>query len=68
MPERVDPVRVVEVGVDAEDLTEAGTDIVEESFGEASALAKPLASSQSGQRSLEVGGISSNWLLVRRSI
>ena len=44
VPEGIDPVRVVEMGVDAEDLTEAGADVVQESFGEACALAEPVTS------------------------
>ncbi len=46
MPERVDPVRVVEMGIDTEDLTKARTAVVKKRLREASALAKPVAASQ----------------------
>lgn len=48
------------MSVDAKDLTEAGTDIVEESLGKAVFLAKPFASRQRRQRSLEICGSSGN--------
>ena len=44
MPEWIDPVRVVQVGVDAEDLAEASADVVQECLGEACVLAEPVAS------------------------
>jgi len=44
VPERVDPVGVVEVGVQAEDLTEAGLDVAVEGLWETGALAEPVAS------------------------
>lgn len=45
MPERVNPVRMVDVSVDTEDLTEAGATIVEERLREARAFAEPLTAS-----------------------
>ena len=54
VPERVDPVRVVEMGVDAEDLAEACAHIVDEALGKASILSRPLATSQSRSWSLEI--------------
>ena len=46
MPERVDPVGVVEMGIDTEDLTKARTAVVKKRLREASAFAKPVAASQ----------------------
>lgn len=43
MPEGVDPVGVVEVGVQAEDLTKAGLDIAVEGLWKSGALAEPVA-------------------------
>ena len=45
VPERVDPVGVVEMGVDPEDLAEACTTVVKERLRKASALAKPVTAS-----------------------
>ena len=42
VPERVDPVRVVEVGIDAEDLAKACANIMNESLWKASILSRPL--------------------------
>lgn len=43
VPERVDPMRVIEMRVDSEDLTEACAAVVEKCFREACALANPIA-------------------------
>lgn len=43
MPERVDPMRMIEMRIDTEDLTKACATVVEECLRKASALAKPIA-------------------------
>ena len=43
MPERVDPMRMIEMRVDTENLTKACATVVEERLGKACALAKPIA-------------------------
>ena len=43
MPERVDPMRMVEMRVDAENLTKACTAVMEECFWKARAFANPIA-------------------------
>ena len=57
MPERVHPVGVVQVGVDAEDLAETGAHVVQKGFGEAGRFAKPVASCEAaGGGGVFVGG------------
>lgn len=68
VPERVDPVGVVEVGVQAEDLTEAGLDVAVEGLWKTGALAEPVAACERGEgggggggaccdRGVRIGGV-----------
>ena len=50
MPERIDPVGVVDMGVDAVHLPENGLDVTEEVLLEASGFAYPVASARGGRR------------------
>lgn len=54
VPEWVDPVRVIEVSIDAEDLTEARPDIVGKGLREADVLADPITPSQRRLWRLEI--------------
>lgn len=56
VPEGVDPVGVVEVGVQAEDLTEAGLDVAVEGLWEPATLAKPVAARERRKGSRGGGG------------
>lgn len=49
VPERFDPVGVVEVGVQAEDLTEARLDIAVKGLWKTGALAEPVAACERGE-------------------
>ena len=61
VPERVNPVRVVEMRIHAEDLTEARTDVVEERFRKTCILAKPISACQDRKRCLKISRSSSDW-------
>ena len=53
VPERVHPVRVVQVPVDAEELAEDSFDVVEERLGEAGGFADPVAACELGKGRVE---------------
>lgn len=53
MPERVDEVGVVEVGVDAKHLAPGGAHVAEEGLGEADGFAEPVAAGEVGEGAVE---------------
>ena len=55
VPERIYPMRVVDVGVHAEDLAEDGAAVCEEVLRKAGAFANPVAAGELVERSLDVG-------------
>ena len=61
MPERVDPVRVIEMRIDTEDLAKACAAVIKKCLWEASALAKPVAASQGRKRRLKIGRSNGEW-------
>ena len=61
MPEGLEPMRVIQVGVEAEDLTEDSLDITEKRFREAGCFANPVTTSECREWSSEAGGTHSNW-------
>lgn len=56
VPERVEPVAVVDVSVASHHLAVNALDIGLKGFGEARGLAEPFAASELGDRSVEAGG------------
>lgn len=61
MPERLKPVRVIQVGVEAEDLTEDGFDVAKSRLREAGCFANPVVTGEYRERSSEVGGTHGDW-------
>ena len=55
VPEWVDPVRMVEMGVQSKDLAEAGLHITKETLWKAGVLTNPVTTSESRQRSIQSG-------------
>lgn len=55
MPERVDPVGVIQVCVQAEDLAETSLAVCKKRFGEAGGFAEPVAGDRS-RKGTEWGG------------
>ena len=55
VPEWVDPVRVVEMGVQAKDLAEAGLHIAKETLWKAGVLTNPITTSEGRQRRIQSG-------------
>ena len=68
VPKWVDPVRVVEMGVQAEDLAKAGLYITKEALGKAGILTNPITTGESRQRSIQSGRWHSDWGVGIRSI
>lgn len=60
MPERVDPVGVIEVGVQTEDLTKAGLDVAIEGLWKSGALSEPIAACERREGSGGGGGARCN--------
>lgn len=53
VPERVDEMAMVDVGVDAEHLAPGGAHVTKEGLGEAGGLAEPVASGEVGEGAVE---------------
>ncbi len=68
VPERIHPMRMVQMGVDPEDLAETCPNIVQKRLREASALSKPVTACQAGKRSIDRCWPSGDKGLGRRAI
>lgn len=68
VPERVDPVRVVEMGVQAKDLAKAGLHIAKETLWKTGILPNPVTTGESRQRSIQGGRRHSDWSIGIRRI
>ena len=55
MPERIDPVRVIQVPIKPKDLAEDGLDVAKVSLGESTFLTNPVVASKLRERGGEVG-------------
>lgn len=55
VPERIDPVRVIQMPIKPENLAEDGLDVAKKSLWESALFAYPVVASKLGQRSSEVG-------------
>ena len=53
MPEGINPVRMVKMCVNAEDLAEASANVMQEGLWEAGTLSKPVAPCQAGKGSVD---------------
>ena len=68
VPEWVDPVRVVEMGVQAKYLSKASLHITKETLWKAGVLPNPITTCESRKRSIQSGGRHSDWGIGIRSI
>lgn len=68
VPEGVDPVRVVEMGVQAKKLAKARLHITKETLWEAGVLTDPITTGESRQRSIQSSRRHSDWGAGIRSI